>query len=133
MSPEPKQQPPPVEIEALKRLAAGIIRAQGNRFVKDLLRSKDIRIGGNKDEFQANLTAAIESGELTLEDVRTWLTSVEGWGDQHVYLFNISSTLRKELTEPNSPPSRSPTRCSDLYGRSPLRVGLQLRKGITRR
>jgi len=101
MSPEPeKRQPTPAEIEALKRLAAGIIRAQGNRFVKDLLRSKDIRIGGNKDEFQANLTAAIESGELTLEDVRTWLTSVEGWGDQHVYLFNISSSLRKELTEP---------------------------------
>jgi hypothetical protein len=72
MSPEPeKRQPTPAEIEALKHLAAGIIRAQGNRFVKDLLRSKDIRIGGNKDEFQANLTAAIESGELTLEDVRT--------------------------------------------------------------
>src|SRR6267378_7505938 len=92
--------PTPAEIEDLKRLAAGIIRAQGNRFVKDLLRSKDIHIGANKDEFQANLTAAIESGELTLTDVRAWLASVEGWGDQHVYLYNISSTLRRELTEP---------------------------------
>lgn len=92
--------PTPTQIADLKRLAAGIIRAQGNRFVKDLLRSKDIRIGTNKDEFQVNLTAAIESGELTLQDVRTWLTSVEGWGDQHVFLYNISSTLRKELTEP---------------------------------
>lgn len=92
--------PTRAEIEDLKRLAAGIIRAQGNRFVKDLLRSKDIHIGANKDEFQANLTAAIESGELTLTDVRAWLASVEGWGDQHVYLYNISSTLRRELTEP---------------------------------
>jgi hypothetical protein len=92
--------PTPAEIEDLKRLAAGIIRAQGNRFVKTLLRSKDIQVGTNKDEFQANLTAAIESGELTLADVRVWLASVEGWGDQHVYLYNISSTLRRELTEP---------------------------------
>jgi hypothetical protein len=92
--------PTPTEIEDLKRLAAGIIRAQGNRFVKTLLRSKDIQVGANKDEFQANLTAAIESAELTLADVRAWLASVEGWGDQHVYLYNISSTLRRELTEP---------------------------------
>jgi hypothetical protein len=45
------------------------------------------------------LTKAIESGELTLEDVRAWLASVEGWGDQHVYLYSISSSLRRELTE----------------------------------
>lgn len=92
--------PTAAEIEDLKRLAAGIIRAQGNRFVKNLLRSKGIQVGANKDEFQANLTAAIESGELTLADVRAWLASVEGWGDQHVYLYNISPTLRRELTEP---------------------------------
>lgn len=92
--------PTAVEIEDLKRLAAGIIRAQGNRFVKNLLRSKGIQVGANKDEFQANLTAAIESGELMPADVRRWLGSVEGWGNQHVYLYNISSTLRRELTEP---------------------------------
>jgi hypothetical protein len=95
-----RPQATPAEIADLKRLAAGIIRAQGNRFVKDLLRSKNIRIGANKDEFEANLTKAIESGDLKLDDVRTWLTSVEGWGNQHVYLYTLSSTVRKELTEP---------------------------------
>jgi hypothetical protein len=35
-----------------------------------------------------------------LEDVDEWLTLVEGWGNQHVYLYNISSTLRRELTTP---------------------------------
>jgi hypothetical protein len=58
--------PTPTEVADLKRLAAGIIRAQGNRFVKTLLRSKNIQVGANKDEFQTNLTVAIESGELTL-------------------------------------------------------------------
>jgi hypothetical protein len=84
----------------LKRLAQGIMRAQGNRFIKELLRAKNIRIGTNKDDFERGLTDAIESGQLTLEDVQAWLDEVEGWGNQHVYLFNISSTLRRELTVP---------------------------------
>jgi hypothetical protein len=91
-------QPTPAEIADLKRLASGIIRAQGNRFVKELLRGR-IRIGTNKAEFERNLTEAIEKGQLTLTDVRSWLASVEGWGNQHVYLYTISSTLRRELTE----------------------------------
>ncbi|MDP9194359.1 MAG: hypothetical protein M3P06_21895 [Acidobacteriota bacterium] len=88
------------EIATLKRLAAGIIRAQGNRFVKELLRRKNIRIGVNKDDFERHLSEAIESGQLTLDDVQTWLNEVEGWGNQHVYLYNISSTLRRDLTLP---------------------------------
>jgi hypothetical protein len=91
---------PSSEIATLKRLAAGIIRAQGNRFVKELLRAKQIRIGANKDDFERHLTEAIESGELTLADIDRWLAEVEGWGNQHVYLFNISPALRRELTRP---------------------------------
>jgi len=90
----------PGEIAALKRLAAGIMNVQGNRFIKDLLRSKNIRIGNNKEEFKVNLEGAIDAGQITSADVAQWLNSVEGWGNQHVYLFNISTTLRKELTEP---------------------------------
>lgn len=92
--------PVPGTIADLKRLAAGIIRAQGNRFIKELLREKGIRIGANKDDFERNLTDAIESGKLDLNDVERWLELVEGWGNQHVYLYSISSTLRKDLTRP---------------------------------
>ena len=96
----PEAPPTPAEIADLKRLAAGIIRAQGNRFIKELLRAKGIRIGANKDDFERNLNAAIESGTLRLHDVDDWLKLVEGWGNQHVYLYNIPSTLRKDLTQP---------------------------------
>jgi hypothetical protein len=89
----------PSEIADLKRLAAGIIRTQGNRFIKELLRAKRIRIGVNKDDFERNLTDAIESGELRLDEVEDWLAAVEGWGNQHVYLYNISSALQVALTE----------------------------------
>jgi hypothetical protein len=96
-----KPKPTPEEIAALKRLAAGIIRAQGNRFVKDLLRANQIRIGTTKDEFEANLNAAVENGDLTLKDVSTWLHSVEGWGNQHVYLYSLSAAMQKDLTMAN--------------------------------
>jgi hypothetical protein len=91
----------PHQIAELKRLAAGIIRVQGNRFIKELLRNKEIRLGTNKDDFERNLNEAIESGQLVLADVEEWLTTIEGWGDQHVYLYKISPTLQSELTKTN--------------------------------
>lgn len=94
----PKELPKPEEIANLKRLASGIIRTQGNRFIKELLRDKGIRIGLNKETFENNLYKAIESGNLLLKDIETWLKSIEGWGNQHVYLFNLTSVIRKNLT-----------------------------------
>jgi hypothetical protein len=44
----PQAPPTPEEIAALKRLVEGVIRAQGNRFIKELLRAKEIRIGIRK-------------------------------------------------------------------------------------
>ncbi|MDP2885123.1 MAG: hypothetical protein Q8P51_08915 [Ignavibacteria bacterium] len=97
---EVRAAPTESEIANLKRLAAGIIKSQGNRFVKELLRNKDIRIGENKNDFERNLTEAIQTGALRLDDVKNWLKDVEGWGNQHVYLYKISTTLRKDLTKP---------------------------------
>ncbi len=91
----------PAQIAELKRLASGIIRAQGNRFIKELLREKKIPIGANKDDFERNLNEAIESGQFVLTDVEKWLDSVEGWGNQHVYLYRISPALQRELTPEN--------------------------------
>ncbi len=92
--------PTATEIQDLKRLAAGIIRAQGNRFIKELMRTNEITIGTTKDDFERNLTSAIEGGELRLSDVEDWLADVEGWGNQHVYLYALTSTVSRDLTEP---------------------------------
>lgn len=97
---EPRPTPTPDQVADLKRLAAGIVRDQGNRFIKELLRHKGIRIGVNKDDFERNLNKAIESGELLLDDVDDWLKRVEGWGNQHVYLYNLSAELCRDLTRP---------------------------------
>ena len=83
----------------LKRLARTIIVAQGNAFVKELLRDNGGKIGATKKEFEKNLNAAIDEGLLTKEHFQSWLASVEGWGNQHVYLFSAPQDISASLSD----------------------------------
>jgi len=73
----------------LRDFVLGIARAQGNIFIRELLRSRKMPIGANKKEFETNLREAIDEGKLAWADVQKWLDEVEGWGDQHIYLFGV--------------------------------------------
>ena len=82
--------------EKLKKLVRGIVLAQGNVFVKELLRKHHITIGATKAEFEKNLIAAIDEDKLTEEQFEEWLGEVEGWGDQHVYLYAVSRATAED-------------------------------------
>ncbi|PZW68654.1 hypothetical protein F471_01962 [Pseudomonas sp. URMO17WK12:I1] len=77
----------PLSKTQLKELVRRVIVAQGNAFIKELLRGTNARIGATKEDFAANLDAAIDADELTQERLEAWLAEVEGWGDQHLYLI----------------------------------------------
>lgn len=86
------------DTSAAKDVAADFARTvamtQGSIFLRELLRQTrrehaSVRIGVTKDDIEANLIDAIQSGALTLDALRTWLDDVEGWGKQHVYLFKV--------------------------------------------
>ena len=81
----------------LKRKVTQIVLAQGNIFIKELLRSNNIPIGNTKAEFAENLNAAIDAGALTQPVIEAWLDQIEGWGNQHVYLFEPPSILRRKI------------------------------------
>lgn len=70
----------------LKELANRIVVAQGNIFIKELLRSSGAKIGTTKDDFSNNLAAAIDADLLSQDRLEAWLAEIEGWGDQHLYL-----------------------------------------------
>jgi hypothetical protein len=70
----------------LKTLAHRVIVAQGNFFIKELLRNSGAKIGTTKEDFARNLDDAIEAELITEEILEAWLAEVEGWGDQHLYL-----------------------------------------------
>jgi hypothetical protein len=89
----PTAEPLPSEKDALVRLAKGIVLAQGNVFIKELLRSRGIRIGATKADFEANMLEAIEKGELRRHHIDMWLNDVEGWGNQHVYFLKAPKSV----------------------------------------
>jgi hypothetical protein len=76
-----------------RKLIRSVVLAQGNIFIRELLRRKKLPIGVRKDEFEDHLLKAIQSGKLSLADVTQWLEEVEGWGDQHVYLYHVPRTI----------------------------------------
>jgi len=80
----------------LKTLVSQIILAQGNVFIKELLRSTGVRIGITKADFERNLMKAIDDGTIRREHIEEWLAEVEGWGNQHIYLFKVPSALAKD-------------------------------------
>lgn len=81
----------------LKKKVAQIVLAQGNIFIKDLLRSNNVSIGNTKADFAENLNAAIDAGVLTQLVIEAWLGEIEGWGNQHVYLFEPPSIARTKV------------------------------------
>jgi hypothetical protein len=85
--------PLPAQKDALVRTIKGVVLAQGNVFIKELLRERGIRIGTTKADFERNMIEAIQSGALQKQHVETWLAEVEGWGNQHVYLFRVPEKI----------------------------------------
>ena len=71
----------------LRKTVAVVILAQGNDFIKDLLRKNGIQIGATKRDFSDNIIKAINEDALTQAMIEAWLDEIEGWGNQHVYLF----------------------------------------------
>lgn len=90
------------EKETLINIVRGIVLAQGNFFIKELLRRYHIKLGVTKTDFETSLLKAIENGELERHHVDGWLDEVEGWGDQHVYVYKVPSTLLQEPLWPET-------------------------------
>jgi len=74
----------------LKEFALSIVRGQTNVYVKELLRERGVRIGATKKDFDRNLSEAIDQGVLTRSHLQKWLDDVEGWGQQHVYVYRLT-------------------------------------------
>jgi hypothetical protein len=88
--------------EQLKTLVSQIILAQGNVFIRELLRTAGVRIGLTKADFERNLMRAIDDGTLRQEQIEAWLAEVEGWGNQHIYMFKVPADLAKQPIWSNS-------------------------------
>lgn len=71
----------------LKDTVRTIVLLQGNDFIKELLRQNGVKIGTTKNDFAKNIAEAIDAEALTQAKIEAWLDDIEGWGNQHIYLF----------------------------------------------
>lgn len=97
----------------LKEVAKKIVLSQGNKYIKELLRKNGVKIGKNKSEFLENLISGIEEGQINQEKIDAWLEETEGWGNQHVYLFETPQVSHQEvrntiLESPHAPLLENP-------------------------
>lgn len=88
----------------LKDVVRGIVLKQGNHFIKDLLRKNGIPIGSTKPDFEVNLNKAIDESALTQPMIEKWLAEVEGWGNQHFYLYQAPTVAATQLAQLLSAP-----------------------------
>lgn len=85
--------------EQLKELARSVVVAQGNGFIKELLRNVGGKIGTTKVAFATNLEAAIDNELITQDVFESWLKEIEGWGDQHLYIVKPPDLNPASLSE----------------------------------
>jgi hypothetical protein len=79
-----------------EELARTIVLAQGNDFIKELLRSHGLPIGTTKADFEKYLLEAIRDATLTHAHIEEWLREVEGWGNQTIYPYRLSTTSARD-------------------------------------
>jgi hypothetical protein len=85
--------PSAAERRALLNQVDRLVLAQTNVFIRELLRSVGKRPGDTKARFRHALEEAIDDGSLTKEVLDRWLRGVEGWGNQHVYAFEVPPAI----------------------------------------
>lgn len=85
----PPKKPSKAQARKLLDQVDRLVLVQTNVFIRELLRTPGKAPGANKEEFRASLEEAIGEGLLTEESLGVWLRSVEGWGNQHIYAFEV--------------------------------------------
>jgi hypothetical protein len=81
-------------------LVRDVILAQSNIFIKELLRKQGFKGAATKEQFEAQLAEAVDTGALTYSDLTAWMEEIEGWGNEHVYLYKVPDALVGALADP---------------------------------
>ncbi|NLX97793.1 MAG: hypothetical protein GXY83_16640 [Rhodopirellula sp.] len=68
--------------------------------IRAFLREEGLRVSGNKEGLQVRIREAIDDGTIDASSLVNLLDTVEGWGNQHIYLYQSpdgeTNTWKKE-------------------------------------
>jgi len=68
-------------------------------WVQQFLRDKGLPATGNKPDLRRRIEDCLEEATVEASDLVDLLDRVEGWGNQHVYLYTASDTLIAALSD----------------------------------
>ncbi|HEV8066783.1 MAG TPA: hypothetical protein VGP76_03535 [Planctomycetaceae bacterium] len=66
-------------------------------WVQQLLKSKGLSAAGTKPDLRSRIKACLDNDLLATADLIDLLDTIEGWGDQHIYLYKASNSLIASL------------------------------------
>jgi len=87
-----------VEIEEVVQLI-DLLLAHKKGYVQQFLRENGFRRSGTKEDLRERLLALYEEGKITHEQILQRLDLIEGYGNQHLYLFRIPEHHIEELRD----------------------------------
>jgi hypothetical protein len=69
--------------------------ARKKEFVQEFLRDRKLAFSGTKEEMRSRLEQYIVAGKVSIDELVAFLDSVEGWGNQHVFLYRAPPKATK--------------------------------------
>jgi len=76
-----------------------LLLAHKKEYVQEFLRENGFRFSGTKEDLRERLLILYKRGEITREQILQRLDQLEGYGNQHVYLFRIPEHYIEELRD----------------------------------
>jgi hypothetical protein len=68
-------------------------------WVRGLLKDRSLPTSGNAADLRSRIEEYLTDGTLDNDDLVSLLDGIEGWGDQHGYLYTASNSLLAELAD----------------------------------
>jgi len=79
-------------------VALSLLRGHNKEHAKKLLRDHSLPVSGNWDELVYRLRASVSKGTVSLDEIVATLDSIEEYGHQHVFLYDMPQARRVELS-----------------------------------
>ena len=87
-------------------------------WVQDFLHRRQLPFSGDRHRLRERITGHVDAGNLTLGDFVGLLEEIEGWGNQHIYLYTMDNALLRTLAdEGNVRETLGRSRCAKLFNR----------------
>jgi hypothetical protein len=87
-------------------------------FSQDFLRDRGLPFSGTKEKLRERLKEYLSDGQLDAADLVWLLNRIEGWGNQHIYLYQASDRLIEPWLEEDSVRKRlADLGLADLFNR----------------